>query len=238
MSSSQDFWNLQNGTAAANAAVSERTAFIKKTYLHLGGAILLFVALETLLLKSSLSDSMMRALASSRQSWLIVIIAFMGVGYLAEYWARSARSTATQYFGLGLYVVAETIIFCPLLYIAANYTDGSVIPKAGVITGIVFAGLTASVLLTGKDFSFMGQLLRVAGFVALGVIVASLLFGFSLGTVFSGLMVALAAGYILYYTSNVMHHYPIGSHVAAALALFAAVALLFWYVLRILMDRR
>jgi FtsH-binding integral membrane protein len=238
MSGTRDFWAAQQGTMAANARVEERTDFIKKTYAHLGGAILLFVALETALLKSPLSTEIMNALAKSRSSWLVVLIAFMAVGYLAEYWARSARSTATQYAGLALYVVAEVFIFCPLLYIAAYYTDGSVIPKAGVITGIVFAGLTASVLLTGKDFSFMGQILRVAGFVALGTIVASILFGFNLGTIFSGLMIAFAAGYILYHTSNIMHHYPIGSHVAAALALFSAVALLFWYVVRILMDRR
>ena len=51
-------------------------------------------------------------------------------------------------------------------------------------------------------------------------------------------MVVLMGGYILYYTSNVLHHYPVGSHVAAALALFSAVALMFWYVIRILLDRR
>jgi FtsH-binding integral membrane protein len=50
-------------------------------------------------------------------------------------------------------------------------------------------------------------------------------------------MVALAAGYVLYSTSNVLHHYPVGSHVAAALALFAAVALMFWYILQLLMSR-
>ena len=78
----------------------------------------------------------------------------------------------------------------------------------------------------------------MGGFAALGLIGASLLFGFSLGVLFSAAMVVLASGYILYYTSNVLRHYPIGSHVAAALALFSAVALLFWYVLRILMRRR
>ena len=62
-----------------------------------------------------------------------------------------------------------------------------------------------------------------------------MLFGFSLGNLFSAAMVVLAAGYILYYTSNVMQHYPIGSHVAASLALFSAVALLFWYILRLVM---
>ena len=106
------------------------------------------------------------------------------------------------------------------------------------VPGLRFVGLTATVFLTGSNFSWMQQALRMAGFAALGLIVASLIFGFTLGLLFSAAMVVLASGYILYYTSNVMHRYPIGSHVAAALALFSAVALLFWYVFRILMDRR
>jgi FtsH-binding integral membrane protein len=64
------------------------------------------------------------------------------------------------------------------------------------------------------------------------------LFGFTLGMAFSYCMIALACGYILYDTSNVLHHYRTEQYVAAALALFAAVMLLFWYVLRILLDRR
>src|SRR5262249_51941724 len=151
---------------------------------------------------------------------------FMAVGWIAERWARSAQSTAVQYAGLGLYVVAEAIIFVPLLTIAQRYGGPDIIPNAGLITGVVFAGLTGTVFLTKKDFSWMRQGLMMAAFAALGLIVASLLFGFTLGTVFSVAMVVLAAGYILYYTSNVLHHYPVGAHVAAALALFSAVALL------------
>ena len=48
----------------------------------------------------------------------------------------------------------------------------------------------------------------------------------------------LASGYIVYHTSQILRQYPVGSHVAASLALFASIALLFWYILRILMDRR
>jgi FtsH-binding integral membrane protein len=46
-------------------------------------------------------------------------------------------------------------------------------------------------------------------------------------------MIAYAAGAILYNTSNVLHHYRPDQHVAASLALFASVALLFWYVLQL-----
>jgi FtsH-binding integral membrane protein len=224
---------------AADAPEAERVSFIRKTYAHLGGAILLFVVLEWALIHSPLRDPLLHAMLGSRFSWLIVLGAFVAVSYIADKWARTASSVPMQYAGLALYVVAEAVIFLPLLYIAAYYAkDQDLIPKAGLITGVVFAGLTGTVFLTKSDFSWMRQALMLGGLAALALIVASILFGFTLGTIFCFAMVVLASGYILYYTSNVLHHYPIGSHVAAALALFSAVALLFWYVLRILMDRR
>jgi FtsH-binding integral membrane protein len=224
---------------AAEAPASARTAFIQKTYLHLGGAVLAFIALEAVLLNSPLARPIVQTLLGGRMSWLIVLGAFMLVGWVAERWARSATSPAMQYLGLGLYVVAEAIIMLPLLYLAAYVSgDPNIIPKAGVLTGLVFVGLTGTVFFTRRDFSWLRPALTIAGFAALGLIVVSLLFGFTLGTLFAAVMVVFAAGYILYYTSNVLHHYPVGSHVSAALALFSAVALLFWYILRILMDRR
>ena len=77
----------------------------------------------------------------------------------------------------------------------------------------------------------------LAAFAALGFIVCSVLFGFNLGNLFAGVMVAFAAAYILYYTSNVLHQYRLDQHVAASLALFASVALLFWYILQLFMNR-
>ncbi|AKJ06925.1 Putative TEGT family carrier/transport protein [Archangium gephyra] len=224
---------------AADAPVSERTAFIRKTYLHLGGAVLAFIALEAALLNSSLAQPLVRTMLGGRMSWLFVLGAFMVIGWVADRWARSASSPAMQYLGLGLYVVAEAIIMLPLLYVAAYFSkDPNIIAKAGVLTGLVFVGLTGTVFFTRRDFSWLRPALMVAGFAALGLIVVSILFGFTLGTLFAAVMVVVAAGYILYYTSNVLHHYPVGSHVAAALTLFSSVALLFWYLLRIFMDRR
>ena len=78
--------------------------------------------------------------------------------------------------------------------------------------------------------------MQAGGFVALGTIAASILFGFSLGLFFTGLMILFAAGAILYNTANVMRHYRTDQHVAASLALFASVALLFWYVLQATMS--
>jgi len=171
----------------------------------------------------------------SGYSWLLVLAAFMGVSWLAEKWARSGASPQLQYAGLALYVVAEAVIFLPLLYMAAYFSSPNVIPTAGIVTALLFGGLTYIAFTTQKDFSFLSGVLSLGGFVALGVIVASLLFGFSLGVLFAGLMVAYAGAAILYNTSNIMHHYSADQHVAASLALFASVALLFWYVLHIVM---
>lgn len=226
-------------TVAAEAPAEVRADFIRKTYLHLGGAVLLFAGLLAALVNAPFAEDLVVTMAGSKFGWLAVLAAFMFVGWVAERWARSATSVPMQYLGLGLYVVAEAFIFLPLLYVAAYYAkDPDLIPKAGIYTAVIFGGLTGIAFLTRKDFSFMRGVLQIAGFGALATIIVSILFGFSLGTLFSGAMVLLAGGYILYYTSNVIHHYPVGSHVAAALALFAAVALLFWHILRILMDRR
>ncbi len=64
-----------------------------------------------------------------------------------------------------------------------------------------------------------------------------MLFGFNLGTWFSVAMVGLAGGAILYDTSNILRHFPEDRYVGAALELFASVALMFWYVLRIFPSR-
>jgi FtsH-binding integral membrane protein len=223
--------------AVAQSSVEERSAFIMRTYLHLAGAIFAFVGLEAVLFASGLAAPIVRVLVGTRFAWLLVMGGFVGVSYLADNWARSATSTGMQYAGLGLYVIAEAIIFVPLLAIAAMYAPG-VIPKAGLITLVLFSGLTGVVFITRKDFSFLRGALMLGGFAALGLIVASILIGFDLGLFFSWAMLVFAAGYILYDTSNVMLHYRTDQHVSAALALFASVALMLWYVLRILMNSR
>jgi hypothetical protein len=223
---------------AAFARAEERAGFIRRTYLHLAGAILLFVVLEYLLLHAPFTPKLITLMLGSRFSWLIVLGLFMGVGYVADRWARSNTSTGMQYLGLGLYVLVEAIIFLPLMFVATVVLkDPTVIPSAGLLTLTLFAGLTGTVFITRKDFSFLRGILMVAGFGAMGVILIALLFGFRLGTFFSLAMVGLAGGYILYHTSNIMRHYRTNQHVSAALALFAAVALMFYYILILFLNR-
>jgi FtsH-binding integral membrane protein len=224
---------------AAFALPEERVAFIRRTYAHLGGAILLFAGLEALLLQTNLGQQLIRVIFASggKAGMLVLMLLFIGGGYLAQYWAHAATSKSMQYAGLGLYVLLQVIIFLPLLYVANNYFDGqNVIAKAGILTMGVFAGLSVAVFLTRQDFSFLGPILSVASFLALGLILCAILFGLNLGTWFSFAMVGLAAAFIIYDTSNVLHHYSTDQYVGASLQLFASVALLFWYILRIMMS--
>ena len=222
---------------AASAIADERSAFITKTYLHLLGAIGLFVVLEGFLLGLPGIDGLIRLMLGTRFSWLIVLGLFIVVSRVAESWAQSAVNPFTQYLGLGLYVVAEAVIFVPLMYFARLKDPQIIVSAAGATCGLTVL-LTAVVFITRKDFSFLRTVLWFGGLASLGLIVVAMVFQFALGPIFTYAMIALACGYVLFHTSNVLHHYRIGQHVAAALALFASVALLFWYVLQLFMSRR
>jgi uncharacterized protein len=222
--------------SAAQARPTERAAFIQRTYQHLAGAVGAFILVEYLIFQSGIAQAFSNVIASNRFGWLLVLGGFSLLGWMSRSLAAQADSVNVQYAGLGIYVVAQAIIFSPLIYIAAMFSDATVLPMAGILSLLMFGGLTAIAFITRKDFSFLGSILTMGGFIALGLIACSVIFGFSLGLFFSVVMVVFASAAILYDTSNVLHHYNTNQHVAASLELFASVALLFWYILRIVMS--
>jgi FtsH-binding integral membrane protein len=232
---SEGFQNYQGLSPVSDASVDVRARFITRTYNHLFAAIVAFAAIEFALFKTGVAYPLAQAMLGT--SWLLVLGGFMVVSWLATHVSHSSASRGAQYAALAGFVLAEAIIFVPLLVIAEINAPGA-IPSAGLVTMLGFAGLTAIAFMTRKDFSFLGGILRWSFLVAIVAIVAGVIFGFSLGTWFSVAMVGLAGAAILYDTSNVIHHYPEDRYVGAALQLFASVALMFWYVLRIFLSRR
>lgn len=213
-----------------------RVAFYKKTYAHLAGAVLLFILVETLFFQV---DAIVNFALSLTQGylWLVMLGGFMLITNYAERLALSSKNIKTHYVGLVLYVIAEAFIFIPLIFIAILIAeDGAfnILNQAAILTLSLFTGLSAIVFITKKDFSFLKSALTVGFFLALGLIVAGVLFGFNLGLWFSVGMVVLASGSILYQTSNLIHKYQEDQYVAASLGLFASLMLLFWYILSIL----
>lgn len=219
----------------AAVGVSTRGTFIARTYTHLLAAIALFLGIEVALFQSGIAPALAQAMLGT--NWLLVLGAFIIVSWLATSVAAKAESLPAQYAALVAFVAAEAVVFVPMLYIADAMAPGA-IQSAGILTAIGFAGLTGIAFATRKDFSFLGALLRWSFIVALLAIVGAVLFGFELGTWFSVAMVGLAGAAILHDTSNVMLHYPEDRYVGASLQLFASVALMFWYLLRLFMDRR
>jgi uncharacterized protein len=221
-------------TAVINLDGTRRAQFITRTYQHLLGAILAFTGIEIFLFQSGLAYPIAQAMLSV--SWLMVLGGFMVAGWLFSSMAQKAQTSAGQYAALGGYVLAQAVIFVPLLVIA-EYSAPGAIQSAALATLLGFSGLTAVAMFSGKDFSFMGSMLRWGGVAALVLIVCGVFFGFHLGVFFSVAMVALAGGAILYETSKILTTYPEDGHVAASLALFASVALMFWYLLSIFSRR-
>jgi len=219
------------GTVAAPAiGLGSRETFIVHTYNHLFGAIMAFIGLEVLLFASGAAEQI--ALSMLSVNWLFILGAFVIVSWLASRFAHSAVSKGVQYLALTGFVLAEAIIFVPLLYVANVMAPGA-IGSAAVLTILGFIGLTIIAFTTRKNFSFLGGLLRWGAVMALLAIVAGAMFGFQLGTFFSLAMVALAGGAILYDTSKLLHSFPEDRYVAAALELFASIALMFWYMVQL-----
>ena len=225
--------NLSYQAPVSELSVEDRSHFIWKCYAHVVGAILTFAAISAYLYTSGISAQISGAMMNN---WLLVLGAFMLVGWGASHVAHRVESTGMQYAALAGFVFAEAIIFAPLLLIANENYPGVIDSAAGVtIFGSI--ALIATVMITRKDFSFLRGLLVWGFFIAIGLILAGMFFGLQLGTWFSVGMIAFAGAAVLYDTSNILHHYPQDKYVAASLELFASIALMFWYVLQLFMSR-
>lgn len=239
--------------AVATLGVSDRVAFLRKTYGLLGIALVGFAVLTAGMMRFATATSLHFSewAFTGQLHWLLVIGLFMVVGFIARRLAMSEASRGLQLFGLGIFVAAEALLLQPLLWVLifrfGNHAmlssgvllsgqAGAILMQAVVITLAIFIGLTLTVFITKKDFSFLGGILTIASFAVLGVILASMLFGFSLGALFCGVVILIMAGYILYQTSLVMSVFPPTAYVAGALMLFSTIATLFWYVLQLLMS--
>ena len=208
-----------------------RARFLARTYGHLFGAILGFVALEVAFFQTGFPEKLI-----TNVPWFALLGGFMVVSWLASRVAHTAKTLGMQYAALAAYVLVQAVIFAPLLYIADISAPG-VIANAAAVTLTMFAGLTAIVFVTRKDFSFLRTALMFGGIAALVAIGGQIFFGFELGGWFTIGMIAFACMAILYDTSNVLHHFPEDRYVGASLELFASVALLFWYILQFFMSQ-
>lgn len=125
------------------------------------------------------------------------------------------------------------------LYLTHAANGGQLVATAFGMTGIIFLSLSAYVLTTRRDFSFMGGMLTVGILTAflftLGLIAASAfgveVSGFMLGM--SALWVLLMAGLILYQTSAIIHGGET-NYIMATVTLYVSLYNLFTSLLHLL----
>jgi len=213
---------------------TDRSQFINRTYMHLLGAIFLFAGIEFWVFQTPYAEQL--ALFMLEKSWLAVLGGFIVVSWIATHVAHSVESKGAQYAALIGFVLAEAIIFIPMFFIALAF-DPAIIQTAVMITLGAFVVLSAVAMFSGRDFSFLRSFLMWGGVIALGTIVMGVIVGFHLGTYFSMAMIGLAGASILYDTQKILTVYPEDRYIAAALQLFASIALMLWYVLRFFLSR-
>ena len=230
--------SLQPQILVSHLENEAQVAFYKKTYSHVAGGVLAFILFEYLLFQSETVVNFALSMTDG-YLWLVMLGGFMFITNYAESTALRTTDKNKQYLAYGVYILAEAFIFIPMIYIAAFYMDAGpgILEQAAIVTLALFTGLSAVVLVTKKDFSFLRTGLTVGFFIAIGLIIAGTIFGFNMGLWFSVGMCLLAGGSILYQTSNLVHKYSQDQYIPAAIGLFASLMLLFWYILRIFMSR-
>lgn len=231
-----------NPFVVADAPSELRASFYRKTYglvalsffawaVTLGGFFALGLAVPLTKLM----------LGSGQFAWLIVLGLFWVATSVGQSMAYSRGSALKQYLGLGIYIVAEALIFVPLIAIVAMKTNGDImqiLAPAGTVTGLLILALTATVFMTRTDFSFLGAVVGIGSVVALGAIVVFCIFNVNVGSWFAFAMVALMGAAILWQTWRVKEQCAPDQHVGAALSLFAGFVTLLWYVVQIFLSRR
>lgn len=213
------------------ARLDGRRRHLALTYVHFGLAMFVVLAAEIALFSSGVAARVAPLMLGV--NWLFFLAGFLVIGWIARHFAHRVRTQRAQYFGLILYAAAQTIILMPLLYLAEQSAPGAIV-SAGWLTAVAAVSLSAIALLSGKDFSFLRGLLYWGGTLALTLIVLAWLTPIRLGLWFSGAMIGLAGASVLSDTSRMLRRRRYkGRHVANALELFASVAMMFWYALRL-----
>lgn len=250
--------------AVATLGVSDRVAFLRRTYGVLGFALVAFALLTGGLLVYAPNFSWAFsywAMFSGGLGWLLVFGLFIGAITLAQRLSMSETSRGLQYVGLGIGILAQALLMQPILWLLLmefgdhvvissysaltmsrhysmhmNAQTVAIVMQAVAITLSIFVGLTLTVFVTRKDFSFLRGILSLGLCTLIGVALASWVFGFSVGALFCGFGILVMGGYILYQTSLVMSAFPPSGYVAAALMLFTTLATLFRFVLTLLIS--
>lgn len=146
---------------------------------------------------------------------------------------RFEESTA----GIGLVFLCTGMLgfgLGPMLSYYLNVGGPSLIATALAGTGVIFLALSAYVLTTKKDFTFMGGFLMVGLIVVFGAVIANLFFQMpAMHLAISAGMILLMSGFILFDTSRIINGGET-NYIRATVSLFINIFNIFTSLLHIL----
>lgn len=171
----------------------ETSKVLKNTYLLLGmtiafSAVIAYVAM---------------AAQVARPSFVICLVGVLGLSYLVHKTANSSLGLPMTFVFTGFL----GYILGPVLgYVLGSAGGAQVVTMALATTAIAFTGLSAIVLITKKDFSFMTTFVHVGWIALLSVAVLSIFFDLGAFQVaISAGIVLLMCATILWQTSAIIH---------------------------------
>jgi modulator of FtsH protease len=135
---------------------------------------------------------------------VVTLVGYFGLLFLT-YRLRNSAAGLAAVFGLTGFM---GLTLGPMLsaYLTRVPNGGELVMTSLGITGLLFAGLSAYVVKSRRDMSFMGTFLTVGLFGLLGVILVGLFVDLSaFQMAISSAVVLLMAGCILYETSAIIH---------------------------------
>ena len=180
--------------------------------------------------------------AFGMEHWIMMLVVYIGAFFAASTLRRRPGVNVAALFGYALVTgvfLAPSLFMAQLMASQGATLDASPVRDAFLLTGLAFTGLSGYVLLTRKDFSFLGAALNMGIWVILGAMLLGFFFHsavFQLAIASVGVL--LFSGYILYDTSRILHDRSENDAVGAALRLFLDVVNLFLFLLRILSSSR
>ena len=163
-----------------------------------------YMLLSMTLLFSGLTAAISMAMNMPLMTYLISVIGGMVIAMFVL--PRFANSTA----GIGIVFLVTGMLgfgLGPILSMYASLPNGgNIIMLALGGTGVIFMGLSAYVLATRKDFSFLGGFLMVGFLLVLVAAVANIFMQMPvMSLMISSVVILIMSGFILYDTSRIIH---------------------------------
>lgn len=230
------------GTAApvvANASPVTRAAFLRKVYATLTAGVGVSLGTGIVLALQAAADPthFVRTMLQGSGMWML-FLGYLALSFMVGAVVRVRGVNILAY----LFFTAFTGFFIsPLLTYSILQAGGAltIVWQALGLTVFAFGGLTAYVLISGKDFSFIKGFIWTGFWILLGFMVVGFFvdsWAYHMGITAAGLLVFV--GFVLYDTSEIMHRYGPGDWVAGAFSLFIDFINMFIRILMLLAGRR